>query len=72
MDQPLIRCYQRFDRNESDILIGVNSFGQLTPSYPSPPENYTNLVGYAENMKMIDVINVRFKICNMKSIWPKR
>lgn len=46
---------------KADILIGVNSFGQLTPSYPSPPENYTNLVGYAENMKMIDVITRSFQ-----------
>lgn len=58
---------------EADILIGVNSFGQLTPSYPPPPENYTNLVGYAENMKIIDIItrsfqNLQYEISSAKAM----
>lgn len=58
---------------EADILVGVNSFGQLSPSYTPPPENYINLVGYAENMKMIDIItrsfqNLQYEISSAKAM----
>ena len=58
---------------EADILVGVNSFGQLTPSYTPPPLDYVNLVGYAENMKMIDIItrsfqNLQYEISAVKSM----
>jgi NTE family protein len=58
---------------EADILVGVNSFGQLSPSYPPPPENYVNLVGYAEKMKMIDIItrsfqNLQYEISSAKAM----
>ena len=58
---------------EADILVGVNSFGQLSPSYTPPPEHYTNLVGYAENMKMVDIItrsfqNLQYEISSAKAM----
>lgn len=57
----------------ADILIGVNSFAPLTPSYTPPPKRYTNLVGYADNLKMIDIItrsfqNLQYEISAAKSM----
>ncbi len=56
----------------ADILVGVNSFAPLTPSYTPPPANYTNFVGYAENLKMIDIIirsfqNLQYEISTAKT-----
>jgi NTE family protein len=45
----------------ADILVGVNSFAPLTPSYAPPPKRYTSLVGYAEKLRMIDVITRSFQ-----------
>ncbi|MBN2376898.1 MAG: cyclic nucleotide-binding domain-containing protein [Sedimentisphaerales bacterium] len=57
----------------ADILVGVNSFAPLTPSYPPPPKAYINLVGYAEKLKMIDIIirsfqNLQYEISTAKSM----
>lgn len=58
---------------DADILVGVNSFAPLTPSYTPPPKHYTNLVGYADNLKMIDIIirsfqNLQYEISTAKSM----
>jgi NTE family protein len=58
---------------EADILVGVNSFAPLTPSYVPPPKSHTSLVGYAENLKMIDIIirsfqNLQYEISSAKAI----
>lgn len=57
----------------ADILVGVNSFAPLTPSYTPPPEDYENLVGYAENLKIIDIIirsfqNLQYEISTAKGM----
>ncbi len=57
---------------DADILVGVNSFVPLTPSYTPPPPDYVNLVGYAENLKLIDIIirsfqNLQYEISTTKS-----
>jgi NTE family protein len=58
---------------DADILIGVNSFAPLTPSYTPPPKDYIDLVGYADNLKMIDIIirsfqNLQYEISTAKSM----
>jgi NTE family protein len=58
---------------DADILVGVNSFAPLTPSYTPPPQRYSNLVGYADKLKMIDVItrsfqNLQYEISTAKSM----
>lgn len=58
---------------EADIVVGVNSFAPLTPSYTPPPKDYTSLVGYAENLKMIDIIirsfqNLQYEISAAKAM----
>ncbi|PID57529.1 hypothetical protein CSB45_06790 [candidate division KSB3 bacterium] len=45
----------------ADILIGVNSFAPLTPSYTAPPKDYQSLVGYADNLKLVDIITRSFQ-----------
>ncbi len=57
----------------ADILVGVNSFAPLTPSYTPPPEDYENLVGCAENLKIIDIIirsfqNLQYEISTAKGM----
>ncbi len=57
----------------ADILVGVNSFAPLTPSYSPPPKQYSSLVGYTENLKMIDVIirsfqNLQYEISTAKGM----
>jgi NTE family protein len=57
----------------ADILVGVNSFAPLTPSYSPPPNHYVNFVGYAENLKMIDIIirsfqNLQYEISTAKAM----
>ena len=57
----------------ADILVGVNSFAPLTPSYTPPPEDYENFVGYAENLKIIDIIirsfqNLQYEISTAKGM----
>jgi NTE family protein len=57
----------------ADILVGVNSFAPLTPSYTPPPKRYTSLVGYADKLKMIDIItrsfqNLQYEISTAKSM----
>lgn len=57
----------------ANILVGVNSFAPLTPSYSPPPKAYTSLVGYADNLKMIDIItrsfqNLQYEISTSKSM----
>lgn len=57
----------------ADILVGVNSFAPLTPSYAPPPRDYFSLTGYAENLKMIDIIirsfqNLQYEISTAKSM----
>ncbi len=57
----------------ADILVGVNSFAPLTPSYTPPPPDYQNLVGYAENLKIVDMIirsfqNLQYEISTGKSM----
>jgi len=58
---------------DADILVGVNSFAPLTPSYTPPPKRYSNLVGYADKLKMIDIItrsfqNLQYEISTAKSM----
>ena len=58
---------------DADILVGVNSFAPLTPSYTPPPKHYSSLVGYADNLKMIDIItrsfqNLQYEISTAKSM----
>lgn len=58
---------------DADILVGVNSFAPLTPSYSPPPKDYFSLVGYAENLKMVDIIirsfqNLQYEISTAKGI----
>jgi NTE family protein len=57
----------------ADILVGVNSFAPLTPSYTPPPPDYQNLVGYAENLKIVDIIirsfqNLQYEISTGKGM----
>lgn len=57
----------------ADLLIGVNSFSPLTPSYTPPPLSYTSLVGYAENLKITDIIirsfqNLQYEISTAKAM----
>ncbi len=57
----------------ADVSVGVNSFAPLTPSYTPPPPNYSNLVGYAENLKIVDIIirsfqNLQYEISTVKSV----
>ena len=57
----------------ADILVGVNSFAPLTPSYTPPPPEYQNLVGYAENLKIVDIIirsfqNLQYEISTGKGM----
>jgi NTE family protein len=58
---------------DADILVGVNSFAPLTPSYSPPPKQHFNLVGYAENLKMVDIIirsfqNLQYEISTAKGM----
>ncbi len=58
---------------DADILVGVNSFAPLTPSYMPPPKSYSSLVGYADKLKMIDIItrsfqNLQYEISTAKSM----
>ena len=58
---------------DADILVGVNSFAPLTPSYTPPPLDYVNLSGYAESLKMIDIIirafqNLQYEISTAKAM----
>ena len=57
----------------ADILVGVNGFAPLTPSYSPPPMVYQNLVGYAENLKIVDIIlrsfqNLQYEISTAKAM----
>jgi predicted acylesterase/phospholipase RssA len=57
----------------ADILVGVNSFAPLTPSYTPPPNWYVSLVGYAEKLKMVDIIirsfqNLQYEISTAKGM----
>jgi NTE family protein len=57
----------------ADILVGVNSFAPLTPSYAPPPKDHFSLVGYSENLKMIDIIirsfqNLQYEISTAKGM----
>ncbi len=57
----------------ADILVGVNSFAPLTPSYTPPPKDYENFVGCAENLKIIDIIirsfqNLQYEISTAKGM----
>lgn len=57
----------------ADILVGVNGFAPLTPSYSPPPMAYRNLVGYAENLKIVDIIlrsfqNLQYEISAAKAM----
>ena len=57
----------------ADILVGVNGFAPLTPSYSPPPMAYRNLVGYAENLKIVDIIlrsfqNLQYEISTAKAM----
>jgi len=58
---------------DADILVGVNSFAPLAPSYSPPPKHYFSLVGYAENLKMVDIIirsfqNLQYEISTAKGM----
>ncbi len=57
----------------ADILVGINSFAPLTPSYTPPPLNYENLVGYADNLKIVDIMirsfqNLQYEISTAKAM----
>lgn len=57
----------------ADILVGINSFAPLTPSYSPPPLHYQNLVGYADNLKIVDIIirsfqNLQYEISTAKAM----
>jgi NTE family protein len=58
---------------DADILVGVNSFAPLTPSYSLPPKDHFSLIGYAENLKMVDIIirsfqNLQYEISTAKGM----
>lgn len=57
----------------ADILVGISSFAPLTPSYTPPPLHYQNLVGYADNLKIVDIIirsfqNLQYEISTAKAM----
>lgn len=57
----------------ADILVGINSFAPLTPSYTPPPMNYRNLVGYSDNLKIVDIMirsfqNLQYEISTAKAM----